>query len=109
MSTEYCLVLCTCPDAASAETLAEAVVAEHLAACVNIVPGLLSVYAWEGAIEKAQEHLLSIKTESGVFEELEAFLKSRHPYEVPEIVAIPLARGSADYLEWISAWLHPKT
>jgi periplasmic divalent cation tolerance protein len=108
MSTDYCLVLCTCPDAASAEGLAEGLVAERLAACVNIAPGLTSVYAWEGRVEKASEHLLLIKTGTGVFARVEAFLKARHPYQVPEIVALPFLRGSADYLEWMSAWINPE-
>lgn len=106
MSTEYCLVLCTCPDAASAETLADGLVSGRLAACANIMPGLTSVYTWEGKVEKAHEHLLLIKTEASAYPALEAFIQDRHPYDVPEIVAIPLAHGSANYLQWISACLH---
>jgi periplasmic divalent cation tolerance protein len=109
MSTEYCLVLCTCPDADTARTLAEALVAERRAACVNILPGLTSVYPWGGKIETAEEQLLFIKTEADGFGELEACIKARHPYQVPEIIAIPITDGSADYLEWITAWLHRKT
>lgn len=109
MSTVYCLVLCACPDAASAQNLAQALVGEHHAACVSIVPGLTSVYPWQGRIEQAQEHLLLIKTETALFADLESFLKSRHPYELPEIIALPVERGSADYLNWMSAWLHPAT
>ncbi len=108
MSTEYCLVLCTCPDAKTAETLAEAVVAKRLATCVNIVPGLTSVYPWEGKIETAQEHLLLMKTETAVFETLEAFVCEKHPYELPEIIAVPVLRGSTAYLDWIGEWLHPE-
>lgn len=109
MSTAYCLVLCTCPDADSAQRLAKSLVEERRAACVNILPGLTSVYAWEGQIEQAQEQLLLIKTETGLYADLETFLKTHHPYDVPEIIAVPVERGSADYLQWISAWLHPKT
>lgn len=109
MSTEYCLVLCACPDAEAARGLAEALVSERLAACVNILPGLTSVYPWRDAIETAEEHLLLIKTGAGAFAELEAFIKARHPYEIPEIIAIPIERGSADYLEWMTAWLHRKS
>jgi periplasmic divalent cation tolerance protein len=109
MSAEYCLVLCTCPDAETAGNLAEALVAERRAACVNIVPGLTSVYAWEGKIERAQEHLLLIKTEVAAFGALETWLKAHHPYELPEVIAVPVVRGSVDYLEWISACLHRKT
>lgn len=109
MSTAYCLVLCTCPDADSAQRLAKSLVEQRRAACVNILPGLTSVYAWEGQIEQAQEQLLLIKTETGLYADLETFLKTHHPYDVPEIIAVPVERGSADYLQWISAWLHPKT
>jgi periplasmic divalent cation tolerance protein len=108
MSTEYCLVLCTCPDAEAASHLAEVLVAGRHATCVNLVPGLTSVYPWEGKIETATEHLLLIKTEAAVFGELEAAIQAHHPYELPEIIAVPIVRGSNDYLEWISAWLHRK-
>jgi periplasmic divalent cation tolerance protein len=84
-------------------------ITERLAGCVNIVPGLASVYPWEGKVEKAQEHLLLIKTETDSFAALEAFIKTRHPYELPEIIAVPVVRGSVDYLEWITAWLHCKS
>lgn len=106
MTTEYCLALCTCPSAESAAELAEVLIGEQRAACVNIVPGLTSVYPWKGKIETSQEHLLLIKTEAAVFTELEAAIKAHHPYELPEIIAVPIVRGSADYLEWLSACLH---
>ncbi|HYE34151.1 divalent-cation tolerance protein CutA [Methylocaldum sp.] len=109
MSTEHCLVLCTCPDAETAEKLATALVAERLATCAGIVPGLTSIYPWEGKIETAQEHLLLIKTETASFEALEASIREKHPYELPEIIAVPILHGSTAYLEWISKWLHPKT
>lgn len=107
MTQEYCLVLCTCPDAATARRLAEALVKERRAACVNIAPGLTSVYEWEGGIEAAAEQLLLIKTEAAAFSSLEAFLKANHPYELPEIIAVPIQHGSVDYLQWITACLHP--
>jgi len=109
MSAEHCLVLCTCPDAKTAETLAAALVAERLAACVNVVAGLTSIYPWDGKIETATEHLLLIKTETASFMALEASIREKHPYELPEIVAVPILRGSTAYLEWISQWLHPET
>ncbi|WP_119629814.1 divalent-cation tolerance protein CutA [Methylocaldum marinum] len=108
MSTQHCLVLCTCPDARTAEALAMALIFERLAACANIVPGLTSIYAWEGKIETAQEHLLLIKTETASFDALEKFLREKHPYELPEIVTVPILHGSTAYLDWISEWLHPK-
>lgn len=107
MTQEYCLVLCTCPDAATARQLAEALVKERRVACVNIVPGLTSVYEWEGRIEAAAEQLLLIKTEAAAFDALESFIKANHPYELPEIIAVPILRGSVDYLQWITACLHP--
>jgi periplasmic divalent cation tolerance protein len=109
MSTEYCLVFCTCPDAETAARLAEGLVSGHRAACVNILPGLKSVYPWEGRIETAEEHLLLIKTATSGFERVEAFLKEQHPYELPEIIAVPMARGSTDYLEWVGAWLRSRS
>lgn len=109
MSIEYCLVLCTCPDAETARRLAEGLVAERRAACVNLIPGLTSVYPWQGAIETAEECLLVAKTETGAFGAVEAFLKARHPYELPEIIAVPVVGGSAAYLDWITAWLQSKS
>ncbi|MGX2041161.1 divalent-cation tolerance protein CutA [Methylocaldum sp. MU1018] len=108
MSTEYCLVLCTCPDAKTAEALAAGLVNERRAACVSIVPGLTSVYPWDGKIETAQEHLLLIKTETASFEALETSIREKHPYELPEIIAVPILRGSTAYLDWIGEWLHPR-
>lgn len=109
MPTEYCLVLCTCPDAATAGKLAEGLVAERQAACVNIIPGLISVYPWQGTIETAEEQLLLIKTEAAAFDAVQSFLTAHHPYELPEIIAVPVVRGSSAYLEWITAWLHRKS
>ncbi len=103
---EYCLVLCTCPEGDAAKTLVESLVGERLAACVNILPGLTSVYSWQGAMESAQEALLLIKTERQVYPRLEARLRELHPYELPEIVAIDIERGLPDYLNWISQWLN---
>lgn len=105
MSTEYCLVLCTCPDAATAQRLAEALVAERLAACVNILPGLNSVYFWEGRVESAPELLLLIKTETSRFAAIRDLLQEHHPYELPELIAVPVLEGSPAYLGWITASL----
>jgi periplasmic divalent cation tolerance protein len=81
--------------------LAGGLVEQRLAACVSILPGLTSVYAWKGQIESAEESLLLIKTRLANFSELERFIKQQHPYEVPEILAIPVQEGSADYLAWM--------
>ena len=110
MANDFCLVLCTCPDADSAGKLAHALVESRLAACVNIVPGMTSVYGWQDQIETAQEHLLLIKTARAAetFVKLETLIKAHHPYEVPEIIAIPIEQGSADYLAWIKIWLEKR-
>jgi len=101
----YQLILCTCPDADCAENLANALIAEKLAACVNIVPGVRSVYQWQGQIETAQEHLLLIKSRQDRYPAIEAAVKKLHPYEVPEIIALDIERGSQDYLQWINSCL----
>jgi len=104
---EYCLVLSTCPVGDAAKSLAESLVRERLAACVNILPGLVSVYSWQGALESSQEALLLIKTERRAYPALEARLRELHPYELPEIIAVDIERGLPDYLNWISQWLSP--
>lgn len=97
------LCLCTCPDTASAQRLAEALVGERLAACVNRLPGVLSTYRWQGEVQTDGEELLLIKTTTERFEALKARLLVLHPYELPELVALPLDRGHAAYLEWVRA------
>jgi len=95
------LVLSTCPDRDSARQLAERLVAERLAACVNIVPGLESVYEWKGKIESDSEVLLIIKTRLDYYERVEATIQQHHPYELPEILKVCLSGGLQDYLDWI--------
>lgn len=95
------LVLCTCPDEDSARQLAGSLVQEKLAACVNIVNPISSIFAWQGRIDTEQESLLLIKTTETAYSELEQAIKQQHPYDVPEIIAIPIQQGSADYLNWI--------
>jgi periplasmic divalent cation tolerance protein len=97
----YCIVLCTCPDQTVAESIANELVKNKLAACVNIVPGITSIYQWKGNLEKSQEQLLVIKTKSAVFKALETAILSQHPYELPEIISIPLINGLPNYLSWI--------
>ena len=101
----FTLIYCTCPDAACAENIARHLVSQHLAACVNILPGVTSIYAWQGEIETAGEHLLLIKTGSELFDQVSAAIKSLHPYEVPEIIAVAIDKGSPDYLHWIKSCL----
>jgi periplasmic divalent cation tolerance protein len=102
MSEGHLAVLVTAPDAEVAGRIARSLVEERLAACVNILP-VRSVYTWEGKVEDASENMLVIKTAAAAWERLEARVKALHPYDVPEIVALPLARGSRPYLSWIDA------
>lgn len=101
MTDSYMVVFNTCPDRATADALARALVELNLAACVSIVPGIRSVYRWQGKIETGEEQLLMIKTRGARYHDLERELRARHPYEVPEIVALPIAHGFAPYLAWI--------
>ncbi|MEI2742974.1 MAG: divalent-cation tolerance protein CutA [Candidatus Competibacter sp.] len=102
MTTSCLVVLCTCPDQATAERIAETLVVERLAACVNIVPALVSIYRWQNQIERASELLLLIKTREVVYSLLEARIRELHPYEVPEIVALLIQAGLTDYLGWLA-------
>lgn len=103
MSHAHLLTLCTCPDQSTAERLAEALVAEGLAACVNILPGATSVYTWEDRIERDAELVLLIKTTAARFDSLQQRLVELHPYDVPEVIATPISHGLPAYLDWVSA------
>ena len=94
------VILCTVPDEATAEKLATGLVEGRLAACVSAVPGVKSFYRWQGKIEAETEIQLLIKTRSERFDELAAWISENHPYEVPEIIAIPADRVSDAYLTW---------
>lgn len=94
-------VFVTAPDSATAEKIADAVVTERLAACASIVPGLLSVYSWQGRVNRDPEVLLIIKTRADLFDKLESRIKALHPYEIPEIIGFDVSRGHAPYLAWI--------
>ena len=109
MATDCRLVLCTCPDQASATGIAEQLVGERLAACVSLVPGLTSIYRWQGAVQRESEVLLLIKTTAARFAELSASLRRLHPYEVPEIIALCVSDGLADYLNWVNTCTQPDT
>lgn len=97
------LVLCTCPAAESAARIARTLVDERLAACVNRLPGVASVYRWQGEVHEDSEVLLLIKTRRELFEPLRARLVALHPYDVPEVIALEVAAGHAPYLEWLHA------
>ena len=96
------LVLTSLPNEASAHALATALVGEHLAACVNVLAPCRSVYRWQGAIENATEIPLLIKTTALRYSALEVAIRARHPYELPEIIAVPIAHGLPEYLDWVA-------
>lgn len=96
------LVLSNLPDLESAESLARALVRQRLAACVNLLPGVKSIYRWQGALEEVKEVTLMIKTTAARYPELEAAIKLAHPYALPEIVGLPLTAGWPAYLAWVA-------
>lgn len=95
------IVYVTCPDPQTGENIAGRLVDERLAACVNVVPGLRSIYRWRGSIEVDDEVLLLIKTTAARFDSLRERVRELHPDEVPEIVATPVVQGFDDYLQWV--------
>lgn len=97
------LVLTTCDSSAQAEALAEHLVERRLAACVNVLGAVRSTYRWGDAIEHASEALLVIKTTAARYAEIEATIRDRSGYELPEVVAVPIAQGLAGYLDWVRA------
>ena len=96
----FSVVLVTCPAEAT-ESIARAVMDGRTAACVNIVAHVRSLYRWKGKVEAAEECLLLIKTRTALLGELERVVRAKHPYEVPEFVALPITRGNREYLDWI--------
>ena len=100
--TGVLVCLCTCPDRATGQRIAEALVAEGLAACVNLLPGVHSVYRWHGAVEHADEVLLLAKTTRARMDALQARLLELHPYELPELLAVEAAGGLPAYLDWVA-------
>jgi periplasmic divalent cation tolerance protein len=97
------LVLTNLPDRASAERLADALIDARAAACVNILAPCRSVYRWQGAVQHDEEHPVLIKTTRERYPALEAAIRAGHPYELPEIVAVPIERGLPEYLAWVAA------
>lgn len=101
MTEQVIVALSTCPDEASARRLAEALVSERLATCVNRVTGIASTYFWDGRLQDDAEILLIIKTTTARLAELEARLRALHPYELPELLVLPVLGGNERYLEWV--------
>jgi periplasmic divalent cation tolerance protein len=99
------VVLTTVESAGEADSLARAIVESKLAACVQILPKMTSVYFWEGKVQTEPEHLLLIKTLEEKFDALSEFLQKNHSYDVPEIVAIPAEKISEDYRDWVTKYL----
>lgn len=100
---EALLIVTNLPDKTQAEALAVHLIESRLAACVNILAPCTSVYPWQGAIERTEEVPLLIKTTAAVYPALEAAIRARHPYELPEIIALPIQRGLPAYLDWVAA------
>jgi periplasmic divalent cation tolerance protein len=107
VKADVLLVVTTCADAEHGRDLAAALVRERLAACVNAVPRVSSTYRWDGKIEQADECLLLIKTTRDRFEALEQAIKARSSYELPEIIAVEVERGSDEYLHWVESSVRP--
>jgi len=97
------LVITNLPDRASAEKLAELLIAERVAACVNLLAPCDSVYRWRGEVQRDEEHPLLIKTAQDRYAELEACIRANHPYELPEIIAVSITQGLPAYLHWVES------
>lgn len=106
--SEHFVVFCTCPDEATGKRIGSDLVAEKLAACVNVMPGLTSIYEWKGQVETDPECLLVIKTAADRVDSLVSRVPELHPYEVPEVIAVPIAAGLPAYLDWIKEETRPR-
>ena len=102
MANNYQIALCTAPDKSTAEKLAKMMVQEKLAACVNIVPNISSIYQWQDQIEQEPEVLMIIKTESRLIADIGDLLEQEHPYEVPELISCNIEQASGSYLHWLA-------
>lgn len=106
MDTKTYLIFCSCPDNSIAQQLAKHLVELGYAACVNILSGITSFFYWQDKLETSQEVLLLIKTSIENYSTVEKYIKQHHPYEVPEIIAIPIQAGLPAYLQWITKSSH---
>jgi periplasmic divalent cation tolerance protein len=101
------LVLTNLPDRAAAEKLADALIEQRVAACINILAPCRSVFRWQGAVQHDEEHPVLIKSTREAYPALEAQIRALHPYELPEIVAVPIEHGLPAYLDWVAAQTQP--
>lgn len=102
MNAEHLVVLITAPGPEKAAEIGRALVEERLAACVNVLPGVRSIYRWEGKVQDDAETLLVVKTRAGAFDRLRARVVALHPYTCPEVIAVPVQAGHPPYLDWLS-------
>ena len=101
MTTEYITVFITAPNEEEAARISQTIVGERLAACVNIIRSVRSIYRWQGRVEDEQEVLMIVKTKRTLFERLQDRVKELHSYTVPEIIGLPVIEGSKEYLDWL--------
>jgi len=101
MTTEYITVFITAPNEEEASKISRTIVEERLAACVNIIRSVRSIYRWQGSVEDESEVLMVVKTKRTLFDRLQKRVKELHSYEVPEIIGLPVVEGSKDYLDWL--------
>ena len=99
--SKYIVILSTAGNAEEASEIAKKLVSDRLVACVNIIPGIQSIYWWNDAVQSEQEVLMVMKTEKSKYQDVESAIKSLHSYEVPEIISLPLENGFEGYLKWI--------
>jgi periplasmic divalent cation tolerance protein len=109
MTDKFHVVISTCPDRSSADRIARRIIESRLAACVNVVGGVHSYYEWQNALEESDEFLLVIKSRIDVFNALQNVIISEHPYELPEVIAVPIKAGYAPYLAWLDANVRPNS
>ena len=107
-ATSHQIIFCTYPNHDSAKTIATHLIREKLAACVNILPSVTSVYEWQGQIETAQVQLLLIKSRNDFYSKIETEIIRLHPYELPEVIAVPITQAFPQYIQWINSCLLPE-
>ncbi len=100
--SNYIIIHCSCPDNDQAKKLADSLISNSLAACINIITNMTSIYKWQGKVCEEPETLLLIKTHKNMFNAVKTHIQSAHPYELPEIIAVSIIQGSQAYLDWIS-------